>query len=226
MGRWIDAKSRVDKFWYLPFVKKYATYFFTYFSGSKNLLRNCSGDLQFGRQVEVEAEEVEPPERTGFWSYIFPVSSNKAEIQKKAEMEWGERKSTRSTEMVARIGGDNNITLNLRPEEVNLTDFVSEGWDREYNGRFVPREPGVPVEAVRWSPDFESANDEDDKFFYVDNEAVEIMGPVELTLISKKLRMFCSKDLQDPVPETEKVPAPKMAVLKRRMESASFTNRF
>ena len=60
VGFFKDAKNRVDKFWYLPFVKRYLTYFFSYYSSSPSIIRSCDGSLEVGWLQEQEQEEEEP----------------------------------------------------------------------------------------------------------------------------------------------------------------------
>ena len=85
-----DAERRRDKYWYLPVIKKYLTYLFTYNSSAKNLVMDCQGTLEVSSQVRYEMQQAsadsnseqsssagsEQIERSGFWSYIVPAAGS------------------------------------------------------------------------------------------------------------------------------------------------------
>jgi len=234
-----DAKNRTDKYWYLPFVKKYLTYFFSYYSSAKSIVRSCDGSLEIGASVldlenlesdndsnAIEADLEQPaPSRSGFWSYIWPSSDSlkaassgltshpfeqQAQPSKPKKFAWENLGETQASELVFLLNGEgkNSETgIDLyasSPEQLAMSDFVSEGWSRTYNKRQLPPAEWLfrsGLESVRWNPDFSNDDDtspEDEKFFYLDNEPIEIRGSIQITRLAEKLRMFCSESQHTP----------------------------
>jgi len=222
VGSLKDAKNRTDKYWYLPFVKRYLTYFFSYYSSANNIIRSCDGDLEIGTSVLDQVEENVPeelakqPARSGLWSYVVPRSSDsitsglapKPAAQPSKKFAWENVGKTKASELVFLLNSPDKtgpgIDLYVSPELLKVGDFVGEGWSREYAKRQLPL-PAWRVrsglESVRWVPEFSNDDNtatDDEKLFYLDNEGVEVRGPIQITHLADKIRMFCAESQHSP----------------------------
>lgn len=111
-------------------------------------------------------------------------------------------------------GSEGRLDVVLGPEELGFSDFVGEGWRRE-RGESSPlhctsRQKAedslegqedqawrrIKTQSLRLFPGFEKTEEEKERYFYLDRESVEVKGPIELTLLPKKLVMFCSQACQ------------------------------
>ena len=123
------------------------------------------------------------------------------------------------------------MAVYLPPKLLELTEFVAEGWSREFNRRPDPPEDwkvAEGAEGLQWTPTFENS-EEDEKVFYLDNEQVEISGPVKITHLPDRIRMFCSEDQHRPDAAIRDDSAPKQTGLKKqlfKMQSPSIANKF
>ena len=89
---------------------------------------------------------------------------------------------------------ENDLKISLGPENLSFTDYVQEGWRR-----VGLKNPQVPLEWLKassqsfiWTPS-ESLNS-GENFFYLDNESVDIRGPIQVNLVKDKLIMFCEQN--------------------------------
>ncbi len=214
VGAFTDAHDRMDKYWYWPFVKKYMTYLFGYTTAAAKIMWSVPSKLDLGQQVLVEQDEQQkqqkPESSSSWWSYIVPSGKSKVENTESVKY-----KTLWQTAVEAYKGCEitiesmNNFALtsdteaailkvSLGPEDsLEFTDFVSEGWRRERTkASSVVPESWLKFDAARsvmWHPDPSLNSVEDDeKFFYLDNEGVDIKGSLELSLLPEKIVMFCS----------------------------------
>ena len=92
---------------------------------------------------------------------------------------------------------------------MSFTDYVQEGWRRA--GLKDPKVPKewfkTKSEAFIWTPEPSLHNEyEGEKFFYLDNESVDIRGSIQVSLRKNSLVMFCSELLaQEIKSESEQV---------------------
>ena len=111
-----------------------------------------------------------------------------------------------------------SLTVTLGPQTISFKDFVSEAWKRQWNAskHFVPPinentetdwKVYSDLSAVKWNPSFSTMHDsvQEDKLFYVDNEAIDIHGAIEVTMLPSKVRMFCSEALHAPPDKLDNV---------------------
>lgn len=94
------------------------------------------------------------------------------------------------------------MTLSLGPNEMSFAEFVREGWRREQQLQDTVPESWLKrsnCQTFLWHPDLEALkknmkNPEEDKYFYLDGESVEILGgPLQISCIPQKVVMFCSQ---------------------------------
>lgn len=108
---------------------------------------------------------------------------------------------------------NSKLTVSIGPQEMIFTDFVREGCRRQLNNstHFVPPTQGhgdngwrsySDLLAVKWNLPSASQETEgsnlDDKSFYLDNETIEMHGGFEVTMLTDKLKMFCTEALHIP----------------------------
>ena len=104
---------------------------------------------------------------------------------------------------------EDNLSLSLGPSDMSFTDYVQEGWRRA-----GLKDPKVPPEWFKttsesfiWTPEPSLHNEEEgEKFFYLDNESVDIRGSIQVSFRKNSLVMFCSELLaQEIKSESEQV---------------------
>merc|ERR1712029_266682 len=252
-----DAEARRDKYWYLPFIKKYLTYFFSYYSSAKNLVMNCQGSMDVSSQIRYEmaavahndaAQTDQDPSRSGFWSYIvssqssptsvLPVAVAASPPQPTRVYDWQHLSDTNVSEIVIQEPSNcdsscenkDGMTVYMPPNQLEMADFVAEGWSREFNQRPYPTEEWRVTEGAKglmWTPQFDHS-EEDEKVFYLDNEQVEIRGPVRVTHLPERLRMFCCEGQHQPQAVIRDDGAPKQSIKKQlfKMQTPSIANKF
>jgi acylglycerol kinase len=206
VGAFNDAHERMDKYWYWPGLKKYMTYVFSYTTSASKVMWNLPSQISSGQYVETKPSEEEIPVSRSWWSYIFGRSSRSKNEAPKTHLEFDQGIHYNGCEI--NIESVNNsplskdqdqklLKISLGPDELSFSDYVQEGWHREQSV-----EQKVPTEwfkqeapAILWHPDssLDSEEDINERFFYLDNESVDIKGPLEISLIPDKVVLFCSE---------------------------------
>jgi len=251
-----DAERRRDKYWYLPFVKKYLTYLFTYNSTAKGIIHDCTGSIEtstvrYQMQQQQIKEQTQPPEseaqgRTGFWSYIVPASSTGSVSVMPAPApqptrvhDWQHLAESNVSEIFIKVGDaegekeESELDVYMPPGLLSLTDFVSEGWSREFNQRLLPPSEwkvAGAVQSLKWSPTFDFSDEETERMFYLDNEQVEIEGAVQVTCLPDRIKMFCcdSQNRPNAAIRDDSAPPKQPELLKHnfKMPTPSIANKF
>ena len=234
-----DAETRRDKYWYLPFIKKYLTYLFTYNSSASNLVLNCDGVMNSSSiRYEVQAQQQESHEDDrsgGFWSYILPSKTSvlpPPPPQPTRVHDWQHLADTSVTEVVVQ-SKNKGLDVFMSPKLLEMQEFVAEGWSRQFNGRSDPPDEwrgADGIESLEWTPHFGRGQSEDeDKVFYLDNEQVEIQGPLQITHLPDRIRMFCCDSQHRPEAGIRDDSAVKQTGLIKqnfKMQAPSIANKF
>lgn len=209
IGAFKDAHKRMDKFWYLPKIKRFLTYVFAYSTASKDILWNCPADLTLGNLGPVQdLTPIEGNASKSWWSFLWPFPSQTAQRMPTFQTFWEEPFGFNGMEIRIRSPNvdpfENKPTLKklditLGPESMTFSEFVSEGYAREKGSK--PKEevdsPFVHKKADRirlnFQPEFGQGRE---YFFNLDNEEVEMHGDLEISLLADKFVMFCGAEAQ------------------------------
>lgn len=97
---------------------------------------------------------------------------------------------------------EGKMTLSLGPNEMSFNEFVREGWRREQQLLDIVPDSWLKrsnCQTFLWHPNLEALkknNPDEDKYFYLDSESVEILGgPLQISCIPQKVVMFCSRSI-------------------------------
>ena len=103
--------------------------------------------------------------------------------------------------------------MTVGPQDIGFQDFVSEAWKRQWNASNHFASPVSETSETGWKSYSEllavkwnipstiqqdQGKDLEEKMFYLDNEAIEIQGGMEVIMLPNKIRMFCAEALHIP----------------------------
>ena len=201
VGAFTDAHQRMDKYWFMAGLKKYVTYIWAYTTSYSSTLHALPSSIQVGKVLE-ETIEVEEVKKSWFGLSSEPVKTTK--ILTKTEFDDLENDFNGCELTIDKA--ENDLKLSLAPEHLSFSEFVQEGWRRA-----GLRDPKVPEEWFKsksqsfiWTPSKSLYNeDEGEKFFYLDNESVDIRGPIQVNLLKDKIIMFCDSNQAQEIRHSE-----------------------
>ena len=201
VGAFTDAHQRMDKYWFMAGLKKYVTYIWAYTTSYSSTLHTLPSSIQVGKVLE-ETIEVEELKKSWFGLSSEPVKTTK--ILTKTEFDVLENDFNGCELTIDK--DQNDLKLSLAPEHLSFSEFVQEGWRRA-----GLRDPKVPEEWFKsksqsfiWTPSKSLYNeDEGEKFFYLDNESVDIRGPIQVNLLKDKIIMFCDSNQAQEIRHSE-----------------------
>lgn len=216
VGAFADAHERVDKYWYWAALKHYVSYIFAYSSAASKIMWSCASKVECGVPERNQEAVIEnpPPQARSWWSYVMPsygsTRQTETKPQEEANLEWTTIAAEyKGPEMTMESANNHPLTveqeetrlkLYMAPDEVEFQDFIQEGWKRERNSQHqTPAEwqKEEDCSAIRWYPDESIQGKEtEEKYFFLDNEGVEIKGALEVSVIPDKMVVFCSKENQ------------------------------
>lgn len=197
VGAFVDAHERKDKYWYWAGLKKYVTYFWSYTASASQIMWTLTSRISAGNFKSIEATP--KPKTRSWWSYVIPDRTDAKNETIETELEFSEPIDYNGSEICIEAS-NGKLRLALGPDELSLSDFVTEGIRRERN--FVDYEIAEEwlkseADAFLWHPHATLNNSEEsEKLFYLDNEGVDIRGPLLISVIPRKLIMFCEESVR------------------------------
>lgn len=221
LGAFRDAHSRLEKYWFFARLKKLMAYVFAFTTAQSEILWNvpCEIEESILKVKEETDSNVQPepaPQNTSWLSYFTPSifglrgSKQPSTVQTdgpEVTQEWQVLDKYNSIEVSIKSPNasplkneesDHILELCVGPEEMQFTDFATEGWNRELEtAEKNPAWQCHKSKAFRFKPD-ESYFSGKEHFFNLDNEPIEVMGPIEVTLLQDKILMFCPKETYVP----------------------------
>ena len=214
MGAFRDCHERMGKYWYWAGLKKAMTYVFGFTTSAKEVLWACSGQIHVRGDPVVTPEEVETSR--SYWDYIWPRSDpnpSKNRMSAANNHHWDVLPDFGGSEIAVTIAENRLLRLDLGPniDEVAFPDFVMEGYGREKGSeaghRLGHQTRRLETAKVKFVPD-EKMMMLGEKEFSLDNEAVELVGPLAVELLPDKVVMFCAESMQKSIPPTEEAENP------------------
>ncbi|OXU30059.1 hypothetical protein TSAR_015262, partial [Trichomalopsis sarcophagae] len=208
-GAWKDAHSRQDKYWYWGSLRRYMTYVFNGYKSDINW--DCNGVIRYsdpcsGCSKCCQEQEKQSPSGRRWWHSFVPIikkTDEKAiDYSKVINENCGVIREIPVSATELRITTQNvdqkndrlipSVTIELGPDSVNYTDFVTEGW-RRIKGIKTLVNKTLEAKDIEIHPlkSDEFANKESS--FYIDNEEFELK-PAKFRLIPKNVKVFCLDD--------------------------------
>ncbi len=222
LGAFRDARERMPNYWYFGPLKKALGYFFAYTTAAKEILWHCDGNIDYGVEVECDQVKEEQSEKVTqgghswldfFWPRSNKPSPESSKAESRCEVAWkhlpgfkGVQMSFAAPRLQNCLGNKTTckeLDVILGPEQLDLWDFISQGYRRE-QGEDAGGGSGwrmFSAKSVKFTPSPKCLDDKEEIFFSLDDEKVELNGPVEVSLLADRLTMFCSPQLELEVPE-------------------------
>jgi hypothetical protein len=215
LGAFRDAHDRMGRYWYWAGLKKLMAYVFAYTSSAKEMLWHVTADVDYAMGAGGDAlvlAQAAPAPTWSWWDYIVPRTKVAEEKKIEAEpLDWKSVTDFNGAEIRVRTPDvslsdeEKSLELVLGPKELTFSEFASEGWARETGrsdgGALADKWTWLNASALRLKPDkqLEDAG----RCFSLDDESVELKGPLQITLLPNKVVMFCSESLQKEVQRSE-----------------------
>ena len=217
---------------------------------------NCDGaietsSLRYEVQPLQQQETPEAERSGGFWSYILPSKTSSVVLpapsppQPTRVYDWHHLTDTNVSELVIQENKGQGLAVFMPPKLLEMKEFVGEGWSRQFNGRSEPPpewKVAEGVECLKWTPKFFDLssqsqqqsgddNDESEKVFYLDNEQVEIQGPLLITHLPDRIKMFCCDSQHRPeaaIKDDSAAALKQTGLIKQnfKMQAPSIANKF
>ncbi|KAK0050550.1 acylglycerol kinase mitochondrial isoform X2 [Biomphalaria pfeifferi] len=212
-GAYRDAEDRKTKYWYFGPLKSYWTYLRTVMSKWPATIEACVNYIE-ATETNMEEEEQDlnvliSKQRWNFVDFLLgrkkKFKVQEQENKEKLEEQEREEENQRVTQDVSTIeltvtnsalGNTNTpfqaLQLSIGPSEPKKFEFISEGWSRvKKPNKLTPTTSegynSVLVKKIHLDVK------EKDKWYNIDGESFEAM-PVDISLLKKKLTMFCRPD--------------------------------
>jgi len=214
-GAWRDADNRMTKYWYWGGLKHRMTYVFGYLTAAKHLVWECVLDLKY--TVAPPVQEISnvlshPEEKQSMWSWLLGRKSVVAPTSSVEDcslpscVQWEERKGFKGTQLMLEVaeGEEGMLEAKLFPENVGFLEFVKQGWAWVVNanksrmsscvegweeGREV-----VTIMSDTFYIDPKLPEGGEERNISLDGESIELSGPINVSLLRDKLKVFCNKE--------------------------------
>lgn len=203
-GAFRDAEVKKEKYWYFGKLRNYVTYLF---NGYKNSLSwNCAAQVNYSVPCEgckhcVQVKNDQPKKWYQKFQREADPNAKYLAVDNPACEEVHEKKiSTSDLALLTSNAIPSNLSdpripklqLNIGPDAPEYLSFVKQGWGHE-NGKGRIIQEVIEAKTIEINPEVVS-NDDDEKWFSIDNENYEVK-PIKITLLPKVINMFCRKEM-------------------------------
>jgi len=167
-------------------------------SKSSNEFRATNGDITAANSDDTQHIH---------WTDTFDYTGCELAIQSSNNFPFFKGNAETSTPSTTK---PSKLTLSLGPslDELSFIDYVKEGWRREQlqdSSNLVPKDwlKTENSDTFLWHPD-ESLKSQDDqeRFLFLDNESIDIQGPIQISMLPEKIIMFCSPSVSKELKST------------------------
>ncbi|XP_043269650.1 acylglycerol kinase, mitochondrial [Venturia canescens] len=209
-GAWRDAESRVNKYWYWGYLRKYVTYIFTGYK--KDVNWDCNATVRYSEPCHGCSrcyKELHSTEETNttrrWWQAFLPrkvVHATGPDYSKIVNDKCGELHELPISATELHLTTDNienvdphtppSIKLQLGPETISYTDFIAEGWRRVRGDNKPTLNEALRAKQIELIPNKAENFGDKEQMFSIDNDEFELK-PLKIRLLSKAVTIFCSQ---------------------------------